>query len=77
MDLQQNIWLSEVRMTPAGSLDGCDKSSLSPQMDSKARANPPVPPSSLEASSRKLAALYRFAWPRASFFTLGFFDPRA
>ena len=77
IDLQQKAWLFEVRMTAAGSVDGCDKSSLSPHMDSEAQADPPVPPSSLEASSQKLAAIYRFAWPRASFFTFGFFDPRA
>src|SRR5208282_1789321 len=41
MDLQQKAWLLEVRMTPtpaAGSVDDCDKSSLSPHSGSRAWA---------------------------------------
>ena len=30
----------------------------------------------LSSEPSSALALYRFAWPRASFLTLGFFDPR-
>src|SRR5579863_7806143 len=32
IDLQQNSWLSEVRITAAGSVDGCDKRLWSPEL---------------------------------------------
>src|SRR5580700_3588186 len=83
IDLQQKSWLSEVRMTSAGSVD-CDKrlgapgcsfqlSALSFQLKTCVAAR-------RSGRGRPLLhefGFYRLAWPRASFLTLGFFDPRA
>ena len=73
MDLQQNAWLLEVRMTAAaGSVDDCDKSRglLTAGVGHGRSAH-------ARHCSRRRRTAYRFAWPRASFFTLRFFDPRA
>src|SRR6202522_1896585 len=86
MDLQQKSWLSEVRMVAAGSVDGSDKRLWSPGLSSRLSAVSyqikTCVASRRERASRPLPhefcnCLYRFAWPRASFFTFGFFDPRA
>jgi hypothetical protein len=69
IDLQHKSWLSEVRTVAVGSADGCDKRSLSPHSGSRAWAT-------AHARNSERAA-YRFDWPRANFFTLRFFDPRA
>src|SRR5208283_2596702 len=73
MDLQQNAWRFEVRITPAaGSVDDGGKISLSPHNGSRAWAL-----AHARNCLQPRPTSYRFAWPRASFFTLRFFDPRA
>src|SRR5450631_2970393 len=71
MDLQQNAWLLEVRMTGAGSVEDGDKRSflLTTGVGHGRAAH--------ARDFRIRLAAYRLAWPRASFFTLRFFDPRA
>src|SRR5580692_3448190 len=89
MDLQQRSWLSEVRtddrMVAAGSGDGCDKRLWSPGVSFRLSAISSQLKTCV-ASRRsgrgrpllhEFCCAYRFAWPRASFLTLGFFDPRA
>src|ERR1700722_15120710 len=85
MDLQQNSWLSEVRMTAAGSVV-CDKRLWSPEKRAFSEFAHGVWPIRVPCvfenrNGQTPSALsqlpYRFAWPRASFLTLGFFDPRA
>src|SRR5271163_4862986 len=67
MDLQQNACVFDVRMTAlAGSMGDGGNGSSSPQiemwkMGSKARAKRSCPRQSLEGSSQRLAAVYRFA----------------
>jgi len=72
IDLQQNSWLSEVR-TVAASVGVVDKRLWSPECGCPTlrgfrRVGSPT--------SYMPNAVYRFAWPRAIFLTLGFFDPR-
>ena len=75
IDLQQKSWLSEVRTVAAGSGGDCDKWWLSPEGLSAIRDSGKSPP--FPKSGKDGAPVYRFDWPRANFFTLRFFDPRA
>src|SRR5271165_7174128 len=75
IDLQQKSWLSLVRTVEAltvaaGSVGDGDKRWLSPPSGSRAWAT-------AHARNSEPDSLYRFDWPRAHFFTLRFFDPRA
>jgi hypothetical protein len=69
IDLQHRSWLSLVRTVAVGSGDDGDKRWLSPDSGSRAWATAHARNSERDA--------YRFDWPRANFFTLRFFDPRA
>jgi hypothetical protein len=62
--------------------DGCARDSVSftrfsPRGNRARTRNARASMSLPEAISQKPAAFYRLAWPRANFFTLRFFDPRA
>ncbi len=88
MDLQQNSWLSDVRMeTRMVFSDGLDAGSGKRLMSPEVLVNLDI---SKELSRRRHCAFagqvpsakcqvrfYRFAVPRASFFTFRFCDPRA
>src|SRR6266496_59155 len=85
IDLQQKSWLSDVRTTGAGSVGGCDKRSWSPVKPALRHERSAfsqlgfllLPRTARQNAKCLLPSLpYRFAWPRASFLTLGFFDPR-
>src|SRR6266849_2812917 len=86
MDLQQKSWLSDVRMeTRVVFSDGPDAGSgkrlMSPEvpvdLDISKRTQPANGSGVRRPSAKCQMRSYRFAVPRASFFTLLFFDPRA
>src|SRR5579864_2052897 len=78
MDLQQKSWLSEVRTVGSGAGVGCDKRLISPEVRDRQHDALGQRVSNFAGQVRIAdCVLYRFACPRASFFTLGFCDPRA
>src|SRR6267154_2456815 len=74
IDLQQKSWFSEVRMVGSGDGGGCDKRVDSPGVLALRGVAPPLSPFLATGWAR---CAYRFACPRANFFTFCFFDPRA
>jgi hypothetical protein len=79
MDLQQKSWLCEVRTVGSGAGVGCDKRLISPEVRDQ-RKHDALGQQLPESAGQVLIAdcvLYRFACPRANFFTLRFCDPRA
>ena len=77
MDLQQKSCLSEVRTEPVLLLAVCAKGPSLRGTECVEAGLRPAMTGSETRSHTLCAANYRFAWPRASFFTLRFCDPRA
>ena len=74
MDLQQKIWCWELRLVPAV---GSAKRLMSPGVLASLLEEAGPPFTVQKGGTSKCHIAYRFACPRAIFFTFDFFDPRA